>query len=237
MATYSVMTPSLFVGLGARVLTNKLASQPPSIADSFVLGLWQGVGLHYAFSSYPDVAFVLGFGVGAKVLIEFVLLRDAMTTTFVLLGLCSGISCIDALSRFLGSSLPSRHRVESSARTSIRRASTRNRSRTTQNRAQTPRSEVVSVSVLSLDTSSDLIDPKPTMTQLDREVAKLRTRASLADTERRRYKEEKKWALSQGNHARASQISWQIKRYTALMQSFHTEADARIIEGEPLLSR
>ncbi len=59
----------------------------------------------------------------------------------------------------------------------------------------------------------------------------LRARASLADSERRRFKEERKWAMSQGNVARASQLSWQVKRYTALMESFHREADTKVVEG------
>lgn len=68
------------------------------------------------------------------------------------------------------------------------------------------------------------------MDPLEREVATLRARASLADSERRRFKEEKKWALSQGNTARAAQMSWQVKRYTALTKSFTREADARLLE-------
>ncbi|KAF9652962.1 hypothetical protein BDM02DRAFT_2422794 [Thelephora ganbajun] len=69
-------------------------------------------------------------------------------------------------------------------------------------------------SIITADsiTSSDLIHPKSKMTPLQREVANLRAKASLADTERRRFKEEKKWALSQGNAARAEQMGWQVKR-------------------------
>ena len=51
------------------------------------------------------------------------------------------------------------------------------------------------------------------------------------DSERRRFKEERKWALSQGNHARAEQLAWQVKRYATLMESFHREADAKVVEG------
>jgi len=65
----------------------------------------------------------------------------------------------------------------------------------------------------------------------------LRTRASLADSERRRFKEERKWAISQGNVARASQMKWQVKRYTALMQSFHREADAKLLEASAIHAR
>lgn len=70
------------------------------------------------------------------------------------------------------------------------------------------------------------------MSPPERELAMLRAKASLADSERRRFKEEKKWAESQGNFARVSQMSWQVKRYTALTQSFTREADAKFLEGE-----
>lgn len=88
-------------------------------------------------------------------------------------------------------------------------------------------------SIITADsiTSSDLIHPKSKMTPLQREVANLRAKASLADTERRRFKEEKKWALSQGNAARAEQMGWQVKRYATLVDSFHKEADAKLLEG------
>jgi len=91
-------------------------------------------------------------------------------------------------------------------------------------------------SIITADsiTSSDLIHPKSKMTPLQREVANLRAKASLADTERRRFKEEKKWALSQGNAARAEQMGWQVKRYAALVDSFHKEADAKLLEGVSL---
>ncbi|KAI0745774.1 hypothetical protein C8Q76DRAFT_40144 [Earliella scabrosa] len=87
---------------------------------------------------------------------------------------------------------------------------------------------------ISLDSVPSSIDPEGKLTPQEREVAVLRARASLADSERRRFKEERKWALSQGNVARASQLAWQVKRYTALMESFHREADAKVVEGASL---
>lgn len=85
---------------------------------------------------------------------------------------------------------------------------------------------------ISIDSVSSSIDPKGTMSPSERQVAILRARASLADSERRRFKEERKWALSTGNKARASQLAWQVKRYAALMESYHREADAKVVEGE-----
>ncbi|TFK87535.1 hypothetical protein K466DRAFT_490695 [Polyporus arcularius HHB13444] len=84
---------------------------------------------------------------------------------------------------------------------------------------------------ISLDSVPSSIDPDGKLTPKEREVAVLRARASLADSERRRFKEERKWAMSQGNMARASQLAWQVKRYTALMESFHREADAKVVEA------
>lgn len=84
---------------------------------------------------------------------------------------------------------------------------------------------------ISLDSVPSSIDPEGKLSPQERAIAVLRARASLADSERRRFKEERKWALSQGNTARASQLAWQVKRYAALMESFHREADAKVIEG------
>lgn len=69
------------------------------------------------------------------------------------------------------------------------------------------------------------------MSQVDRQVAALRARASLADSERRRFKEEKKWAVAQGNMELAAELSWQYKRYSTLMKSFHREADTKLLQG------
>ncbi|KAI0743540.1 hypothetical protein C8Q80DRAFT_845156 [Daedaleopsis nitida] len=84
---------------------------------------------------------------------------------------------------------------------------------------------------ISLDSVPSSIDPEGKLSPQEREVAVLRARASLADSERRRFKEERKWAISQGNVARASQLAWQVKRYTALMESFHREADTKVVEA------
>jgi len=43
--------------------------------------------------------------------------------------------------------------------------------------------------------------------------------------------------VSQGNPARASQMRWQVRRYTALMESFHREADAKLLEASGVRPR
>jgi hypothetical protein len=64
------------------------------------------------------------------------------------------------------------------------------------------------------------------------QLSNLRKRAAVAEANRRRCKEERKWALDQGNNARAEQLGWQIKRYAAIAESYNKEADRALIEGK-----
>lgn len=66
---------------------------------------------------------------------------------------------------------------------------------------------------------------------LDLKLANLRKKAATAELDRRRCKEERKWAIAQGNKAHAEALSWQIKRYAAMGESYTREADRCIIEG------
>jgi len=66
---------------------------------------------------------------------------------------------------------------------------------------------------------------------VDMQLSSLRKRAASAEVNRRRCKEERKWALAQGNKALATQLSWQISRYAALSESYTRDADRRIIQA------
>ena len=74
-------------------------------------------------------------------------------------------------------------------------------------------------------------DIDPSLSPVEREVHVLRTGASFADDERRRCEEERKWAVYQGNIARASQMKSEVKRYIALMRNFNREAELKEMEG------
>jgi hypothetical protein len=63
------------------------------------------------------------------------------------------------------------------------------------------------------------------------QIASLRAQANAAAGDKRRIQEERKWAISQGNWARASQLGWQIRKYQALIESFAKEARRRKAEG------
>lgn len=240
--------PALLFGLGVRIAINKFSSTADAsadegvISDVILLGVVQGVALYYALMEYPDLAFVVAFGIAARLVIEFMMLQDVSRCATTLLGVALGVLVTDVLSQliedgyfydFHGDSTrdiestytPKRKRLvkfQSTTEYQVIPPSRPPRSRKNEpdQRWRTPPSL----------TSTSSIDPNHTMSPLERELAALRAKASLADSERRRFKEEKKWAESQGNVARVSQMSWQVKRYTALTQSFTREADARLLE-------
>ncbi|KAF9469914.1 hypothetical protein BDZ94DRAFT_1293525 [Collybia nuda] len=234
--------PALLVGLGARILLDTFTrSGEASIRDFVLIGVWQGVGLHYA-SKNSNIAIFVGIGIFIKLLAEFNLANDATRSATTLLGVALGVLCTEFLSQFFDSgNPPDSDRRRKKVSTLVTNGHVPRRERVVQFRSsvegdtsdvryQAFRHNVSDIT--SIDSNSEMIGSNSsTMTPLDRDIAALRTRASLADSERRRFKEERKWAISQGNTARAAQMKWQVKRYTALMQSFHREADAKLIEA------
>ncbi|TFK26521.1 hypothetical protein FA15DRAFT_574384, partial [Coprinopsis marcescibilis] len=82
--------------------------------------------------------------------------------------------------------------------------------------------------ITSLDSKSAL---RASMTPLEREISVLRTRASLADSERRRCREERQWALSQGNTTLAHELKANYKKFKALMEECHQKADKKLLEA------
>ncbi|KAG0691796.1 hypothetical protein DFH29DRAFT_30078 [Suillus ampliporus] len=241
--------PALLFGLGIRVALNKFSSTADAsvdesvISDVILLGVVQGVALYYALMEYPDFAFAIAFGIAARLAIEFMMLQDVSRCATTLLGVALGVLVTDVLSQliedgyfydFNGDSSRDRESTYAPKRKRLVKfqSSTEYQmippSRPPRSRKNEPDQRWRAPPSL---TSTSSIDPNHTMSPLERELAMLRAKASLADSERRRFKEEKKWAESQGNIARVSQMSWQVKRYTALTQSFTREADARLIEG------
>ena len=246
--------PALFLGLGARIVldifnrTQQASPPEPSISNFFLLGAWQGVGLYYALMEFPGVAVIVALAIGGKLFIEFTTLPDVTRCAVTLIGVALGVMFTDALSQFLeeGSwtSFGGKRRSSSRYEPTGHVSSSKHRPRTVSfSRGDTRRDREKErerarlhahsdITAPSLDSTSDWID-RTTRTPLEREVAELRARASLADTEKRRYKEERIWALAQGNQARAEQMAWQVKRYRALTHGFHKEADAKLLEGRP----
>ena len=238
--------PALLLGLGARILLDHFSRfESPSVKDFILVGAWQGVALHYATKT-TGFGIIVAFGIAAKLFIEFNFLFDVTRCVTTIVGIALGVLFTDFLSHYFDKPPPSsdrRRKKQQSAPTPVKQEP--KRERLVQFRPSVQGGSVETVidpapnafvlsDITSVDSLSDALDPSP-LSPLEREVRILRTRASLADSERRRCKEERKWAISQGNIARASQMKWEVKRYTALMQTFTREADVKAMEGSVVL--
>ncbi|KAF7321704.1 Slu7 domain-containing protein [Mycena kentingensis (nom. inval.)] len=229
---------ALIVGLGGRLLLDQLTrtGAAPTTREFVVLGLWMGSGLHYVSTSSRELLVPAGAVVGVKLFSDFVFQESARVLICVL-GIGLGFCFADLVSRWMEgggeSSRPSSRARERDRDKEKRDAQRRVSSRTRRSegderrspRRQSSRRAVSDITSVDANSFAYERDSATMRTPLDREIAALRARASLADSERRRYKEERKWALDDGNEARAKEMSWQYKRYSALMKSFHREAD------------
>ncbi|KAJ7772528.1 hypothetical protein DFH07DRAFT_163035 [Mycena maculata] len=232
----SITTLALLIGLGARILLDQFTRSGESSARDFiVLGLWQGCGLHYLQTTNKEPLIPAAAVAGAKLFFDLTVGQDITRFLVSLMGIGLGFCVADLASRWMDSSEYGRRgRRRTQHHVPRQRSRSIHTRRSEGDERRPPRRDNLRRAVsdiTSVDTNSLLFGRDPTMTPLDREVAALRARASLADSERRRYKEERKWAIEQGNGARAKEMSWQVKRYSALMKSFHREADDKIIEA------
>lgn len=223
--------PALFLGLGARILLDILTrNEDPSIRDHILVGCWQGVGLCYALKN-DGVAIPAVMGVVAKIFVEYTIFQDAARAAVSTVTTVLGLMLTDFLSEVFDGPKDHQSDRKSSKPHSSAAPRTRRREDSGKSRRHPQQHQPVS-DITSVDSNSELIGPRGTMTPLEREVAALRTRASLADSERRRFKEERKWAKAQGNAELAAQMKWQVKKYSALMKSFHREADEKLVQCE-----
>jgi hypothetical protein len=224
--------PAILVGLGARILLDFFnRNGETSIKDYILLGVWEGVALHYSFKNL-NLGPLLLIPIAGKLFYDFHLNPDLPRCSITLLGIALGYLGTELLVQFVDST-----RTRPSTPHDRRRRKTSHSTPHTIPKRQRlvqfepmPKYRPVS-DITSIDSNSDLIRVQEHMTPLEREVAALRARASLADSERRRYREERRWAISEGNMDRAAQLKQQVKRYTSLMLSFHREADAKMLSG------
>ena len=240
---YIATAPALLLGLGARILLDHFSRfEGPSIRDFILVGAWQGVALHYSIKT-SGFGIIVAFGIAAKLFIEFNLVLDVTRCVTTVAGIALGVLFTDFLSQYFDKPPHSsdRRRKKQSAPPTTPVKPEIKRERLVQFRPSVQGGSVETATldpaptsfILSDITSVDSLSetPTPSLSPLEREVHILKTRASLADSERRRCKEERKWAVSQGNIARASQMKWEVKRYTALMQTFNREAELKAKEG------
>jgi hypothetical protein len=228
--------PALLIGLGARILLDTVTrTDEPNLRDVLLIGAWQGVVLQYAYKHTDYILFV-GLGVIAKIFLDFNTSQDITKLSATVLGAAVGFICTDFITPLFEDSnkTSDRKRRKSHASSGPQRPRLVQFRRSVQGNAngeRAPKLKNAVSDITSIDSDSELIPAKDTMTPIEREIAALRARASLADSERRRFKEERKWAISQGNMARASQMKWEVKRYAVLMENFNKQADAKVLEG------
>ncbi|PFH53815.1 hypothetical protein AMATHDRAFT_1042 [Amanita thiersii Skay4041] len=231
--------PALLIGLGARILLDTFTrTEEPTLHDFILIGAWQGVVLQYAYKS-TEYALLVALGILAKLFFDFSSSPDTARLTSCVLGFAVGFICTDFISQFFEE--PENPSEKRRRKTHASNPSTDKRQRIVQFRQSVQGDSERALKlkhaisdITSVDSDSELIPAKEALTPLEREIAQLRARASLADSERRRYKEERKWAISQGNMPRASQMKWEVKRYTALMENFNRLADAKVLEAGQL---
>lgn len=252
--------PPLLFAIGVRILLNYINPDHVfSFPDHLLIGIWQGVLLYHSLKHLSWFVYPVGFGITAKLLFDYLDTFDASRCACTMLGVALGVLFTDLLAqlfepgRFNSRDLvpqPSRELHSPARRLRLvsfdRTASSGGRQRQQTRHRRTPSPTRAHARALAaspaptaltnrtthtIDSLPSSIDPQGLLSPAEREIAVLRARASLADSERRRFKEERKWALSQGNTARASQLAWQVQRYTTLMESFHREADAKVVDG------
>jgi hypothetical protein len=268
------LAPPLLCALGVRIFINFITpDHVQTTADHILVGIWEGVLLHYTLRYFGSLVFPVGFVIAGKLLYDFTKTHDTTSCACVLLGVALGVLFMDLLAQLfedgrinertskpIAPTAPTRvvthHEPSKRLRlVSFERDKDRERKRASRDKGKgreidrereeevddyaNARALAASPSLthahtvdtaMTFDSLPSSIDPDNRLSPIEREVAMLRARASLADSERRRFKEERKWAMSQGNTARASQLEWHVKRYAALMESFHREADNKLIE-------
>lgn len=239
--------PPLILGLGARIILSRLFNSYASYGatDYVLLGLWQGVLLYYVWMEQPEFAPAIALGLGVRAVLDYLLFRNIVKSSTTLLSVAVGVLIADLLAQVFEDGVLDAERwgrgefadplILKRERLVQFKKRTHKRHRSGYEAQSEASRQNNSYRRMTLESDeSDITVGLGNIrhrSPLEQEVANLRSRASAADANRRRCREEKKWALSQGNKARAFQLSWQLKRYTALAESFHKEADARIIEG------
>ncbi|KAF8520449.1 hypothetical protein BU17DRAFT_46735 [Hysterangium stoloniferum] len=204
-------------------------------ADNLLKGLLQGVLMYHAvLSTNQAITGALFLGICGRLVSDFVTRRDSWKTAITLLGIAFGVLMADVVSYLYGdrewNALTFIDDITNVQGEHSHRPFTRRRLSEPRRIEELPAvyEELSSIDSQSRAGNEDLSEP-------DKEVARLRAKALHAAGQERKFREERKWALSQGNLARAFQLRWQVKKYHALAVSYTREADQRLIEGKPAI--
>jgi len=216
------------------IMSYILQTQNPN-ADGLLKGLIQGILVyHVVLSTNQAISFALVLGIGGRLIGDFVQRQDTWKLASTLLGIAFGVLLADVVSylyddkEWNGFSF-----LKTTSTRMTKERSHRHKSSTHHRRVSEPRKveEMPAVYDEASSLQSTRLGDDTELSDVDKEVARLRAKALHAAGQRRRFREERKWALSQGNVARAFQLRWQVKKYHALANSFTKEADEKLLEG------
>ena len=227
--------PVVFV-LGVRLVMTTILQSENRNADSLLKGLIQGVLMYHAMlSTYQAISIPLFLGIGGRLLGDFAIRRDGWNVASTLLGIAFGVVTADIISYIYEDTECTTIEVfdDTWETCSVDERRRRKAPRLGRRMSEPRRIEdlpTVYEELSSIESRSRIDDAEP-QSDVEREVARLRAKALNAAGQRRRFREERKWAWSQGNFARAFQLRWQVKKYQALADSFTREADQKLIEG------
>lgn len=227
-------TPStgLMLGLGLRLILYKLSVSRP-ISLHLLNSLWgacQGILVNEVLSTAPSFALITSAGLITRLFLHLIIYREFELFVRQLLGAVLG---------FLLSAVINQVAQETGLYSPASKTKSRpSRSRQTwRDRLGIPHIALDAISEEDSDLSSVAKEMARTIqgSEIGPQISSLRAQANAAAGDKRRIQEERKWAISQGNWARAGQLGLQIRRYQALIESFANEARRRKSEASKFL--
>lgn len=182
-------------------------------------------------STNQIITIAIALAIGARLVRDFFTQQDSWTVPSIIIGFVLGVLAADVMSYIYNDEDWGIFALIDEYTTTKKYRSHRHPIR---RRVSEPRRiedmPTLQEEVSSIDSQSHLGDQE--LSDVEKEIARLRAKALYAAGQYRRCREERKWALSQGNLARAFQLRWQIKKSHALALSFTREADRKLIESE-----
>jgi len=194
----AVAVPLVLI-LAIRLVMSTLLHVDNRNADHLLKGLLQGVlGYHALISAHSSIALALFLGISGRLVGDFVMQHDRWKLASTLLGIAFGVLMADIVSHLTEDTWSSvewwdEWWDESSGgerRSRRRHAAPRRRVSEPRRIEELP---AVYEELSSLDSRSRVEGE----TEVEREVASLRAQALQAAGQRRKYREERKWAWSQ----------------------------------------
>ncbi|KAG5219668.1 Golgi complex component domain-containing protein [Salix suchowensis] len=166
----SLALPAIFFGLGGRIVLDMLTrSAESSFQEFLLLGVWEGVGVHCAFT-YSDYGIIAAVGVALHLFVDFSGTQDLVRSFCTFIGVAAGVLSSEVLSNLINDNSKEHSKKRSyidsygdSHRDRAKEASKRKERGT----YDSPRHKAFRQShsdITSVDSNSELIHIRPFMT-------------------------------------------------------------------------